>query len=141
MSTVLKNTEFAERATFLINSIESKLNQIMENQKNPAANPERHISDYRENLKTIESAKADLALARSFLSQVKALPTVVIWRLILIIVIFLGLLGTSFYFIWQKQLKVVMQDTFYVPPKEEEAGSEKKSDSEEAQKEQTKDKS
>ena len=116
---LLKNTEFADRASFLINNIESKLNQIIENQKTQAANPERHISDYRDNLKTIESAKADLALVRSLLARVKSFPTVAIWRLILFIVIFLGLLGASFYFIWHKQLKVVAKETLLVPPKEE----------------------
>jgi hypothetical protein len=129
MSQMLKNTEFSDRAAFLVNNIDSKLNQIIENQKNPAPNPERHISDYRENLKTIESAKADLALVRSFISQVKSLPPLVVWRLILMIIIFLGLLGTSFYFIWQKQLKQVTHDTFYIPPETEESTGEKKPDS------------
>jgi len=116
---LLKNTEFAERASFLIINIETKLDQIIDNQKSQVANPERHISDYRDNLKTIESAKADLVLARSLLARAKSLPTVAIWRLILFIVIFLGLLGASFYFIWHKQLKVVAEETPPVPAKEE----------------------
>ena len=116
---LLKNTEFAERASFLIINIETKLDQIIDNQKTQISNPERHISDYRDNLKTIESAKADLVLARSMLARAKSLPTVAIWRLISFIVIFLGLLGASFYFIWHKQLKVVAEEAPPAPAKEE----------------------
>ena len=112
---MLKNSEFADRAVFLQNSVESKLNQVVENQKAPPANPERHISDYRDNLRTIESAKADIALMRSLLSQAKPFPTAVIWKVIVAIIAFLGLLGTVFFIIWQKQVKVITHDTFYVP--------------------------
>ena len=116
ISEVMKNTEFAERVSFLKYSIESKLNQVVESQRNSPPNPARHISDYRENIKTIESVKTDLTLARSLLSQVKPVPAMVIWRLIIAIVIFLGLLGISFYFIWQKQVKTITRDdTFFVP--------------------------
>jgi hypothetical protein len=114
---LLKNTEFAERIAFLKTSIESKLNQIIESQVNSPANPERHISDYRDNLKILESVKTDMALARSLLAQVKSFPTVMVWRLILAIIIFLGILGVSFYFIWHKQLKAIAETA---PPKEEE---------------------
>ncbi|MDD4900250.1 MAG: hypothetical protein PHG68_06690 [Candidatus Omnitrophica bacterium] len=104
---LLKATEFAERAEFLKNSIDGKLDQISDNQANPPANPERHISDYRENLKILESAKADMVLVRGLLSQAKTFPTVMIWKMILAIVIFLGILGISFFFIWSKQLKTI----------------------------------
>jgi predicted HicB family RNase H-like nuclease len=116
---LLKNTEFSDRIVFLKNNIESKLNEIVESQKNPATNPEKHISQYRENLRILESVKMDLSLARSLLSQAKAVPTVVVWRLVLAIVIFLGLIGASFYFIWQKQVKAITgEDSFFIPKDE-----------------------
>jgi hypothetical protein len=116
-SGLLKNTEFAERSAFLLNSIESKLNQLMENQRVAPPNPERHISDYRENLKILDSVKADLAIVRSFLAQSKPLPALMIWKVIVAIVIFMGFVGLAFSFIWQKQLKVISEEsTFYVPP-------------------------
>jgi hypothetical protein len=125
ISAMLKNTEFADRISFLNNSIDSKLNQIVENQKNAPPNPERHISDYRDNLRILESVKTDLALARSLMSQVK--PTMsakTIWHLIIGIILFLGLLGGGFYFVWQKQLKVITQEgTFYVPGNEQPTSS------------------
>lgn len=126
MEAVLKNTEFAERIAFLKNSIEYKLNQIIENQKSSPPNHERHISDYRENLKVLEAVKADLVLARSLLSQVKPLPYAVVWKVIVAIVIFLGVLGISFYFIWQRQVKTITQeDTFYIPNQPQAEGKEK----------------
>ena len=107
---LLKNTEFAERVDFLKNSIESKLNQVIENQKNAPANPERHISDYRENAKIIDTVKADISLARNLLTQAKPFSVVLVWKLIVIIIIFLGVLGASFYFIWQGQVKFINQE-------------------------------
>ena len=106
---MLKNTEFNERVGFLGSSVESKLSQINDNQSNPPANPERHISDYRDNVKMLESAKADMLLMRSLLTQSKTLPTILIWRLIFAIVVFLGFLGITFYFIWHKQLKIISE--------------------------------
>lgn len=119
MSEILKNTEMAERAIFLINGIQAKLNQIVDIQSDPPANPERYISNYRENVKTLESIKADMALARNLLTQVKPMPAGMIWKMILAIVLFLGLLGMSFYFLWHKQIKVINEESaFYVPEKE-----------------------
>lgn len=115
---LLKNSEFAERAVFLKNNIDSKLSQIIENQKAAPANPERHISDYRDNLKILESAKADIALQRSLLSQLKPFPAVIVWKAIIAIMIFLGLLGGIFYVVWQKQVKAITHDTFYVQKEE-----------------------
>jgi len=132
---LLKNTELAERITFLKNSIDSKINQIMEIQKNPAPNPEKHISEYRESLKVMESVKTDIVLARSFLSQYKPLSSAVVWKLILGIIIFLGILGTSFYFIWQKQIKTVTQDEAFLMPKEDADSLEKNPERHEAKKE------
>lgn len=119
LANLLKGTEYADRIAYLTNSIESKLNYIFENQKNPPVNPERHISDYREHLKVIDSVKADITLMRNLTSQVKPFPNVTVWRLMLAIIIFLGIIGASFYFIWQRQVKIVAQETFQAPQKEE----------------------
>jgi len=125
-SELLKNTDFKDRATFLKDSVETKLDQIIERQKAPPANPEQHISQFRDNRTMLEDAKKDLALARTMLSQVKPLSSAIIWRLIVGIVIFLGILAGSFYIIWHKQLKTITQDNAFFVPKEdqgEEAGS------------------
>lgn len=107
----LKATEFAERVEYLKKNIESKLSQIDDNQKNSPANPERHISDYRDNLKILESVKTDIALARSLLSQSKPFSVNLVWRLIIIIIIFVALLGLSFYIIWQKQIRTINKES------------------------------
>jgi len=108
---LLKNTDYAERIDFLKTSVDNKLNQIIESQLNAPINPERHISNYRDNLKTMDIVKQDMVLARSLLSQGKGLPTTAVWKLIFAIIIFLAFLGISFYVIWQKQLKLIINDT------------------------------
>jgi len=111
IANLVKNTSFAERIGFLKKSIDSKLDQLIESQKNPPPNPEQHISEYRDNLRILESVKADIALARSLSAQAKpAQFHVVVWRLVGAIILFLGLLGVGFYIVWQKQLKNIIQD-------------------------------
>jgi len=132
LSDLLENTRFSDRRIFLRNSIESKLNQIVESQKELPSNPEQLISRHRENLAILESAKADLVLLRNLLTQSRTLPSKVIWRTIVLIIIFLGVLSGTFCFIWQKRLKSLDQDkTMPVFEKEEkEPGPEKKMGSE-----------
>ncbi len=143
LTDLLKNTEFSDRLDFLRNNIESKLNQITQSQKDAPANPEQLISNFRENSKILESAKADLALVRSFLSQLRPFPAGTIWKIILLIIIFLGALGGSFYLLWQKQLKNIIQhDTFFAAEKKEDFVTELKPERHEAKEEkgfQTKD--
>ena len=104
---LLKNTEFARRVSFLVSSINKKLNKIEEEQQVVKPNPEDHISSYRYHLKLIDSAKTDLAVARSMLNKVKPFSTTAVWKLMIFALIFLAILGTSFYFIWSKQIKIV----------------------------------
>ena len=42
----------------------------------------------------------------------KGMPGGIFWKLFIGIIVFLALLAASFYFIWQKQLKLMTQDTF-----------------------------
>ena len=103
---ILRDTEFNERAKFLLTSIEESLDAVIEKQKDKPVNPEDHISGYRENLEMIQECKADLSLLRSLLSQAKPINIKATWKLIVAIVIFLGLLSTGFYIMWQKQIKL-----------------------------------
>lgn len=122
LSDLLVNTRFSDRLVFLKNSIESKLNQIIESQKDSPSSPEQLISNYRENLSTLESAKADLVLIRSFLTQLRVFPAITIWGIIIFIIIFLALLGTGFCLSWQKKIKNTEQhDAFSVFDKEKDS--------------------
>jgi hypothetical protein len=103
---MLVGTEFRDRAKFLLMNIEEKLNIITERQKVKPANPADHISKYRENVEFLQEAKADLALARALLSQVKPVSAKMTWALIASIVVFLGILSLGFYIVWQKQVKL-----------------------------------
>ena len=119
---LLENTDFKERAEFLKTVIETKLNKITERQQSPSANPDRHISAYRDNLALLDSVKSDLVAARSLLTQAKPkAEVVVVWRLFVGVVVVLGLLSLSFYIIWHKQLKTITAPTFGTEPTAEPA--------------------
>ena len=105
LTKVLVNTDYYERASYLKNSIETKLNQVEQSQRVLNPNPGGYISDYRENLKLIESVRADLAAAKTLVAEAKNIAPMVTWKLIVAIVIFLGILGSIFFIIWQRQIK------------------------------------
>ena len=109
---MLKETEFSDRAKYLLASIESNVDKVIDRQKVKPSNPEVHISNYRENLNLITDAKADLSLARSLLSQVKPIPIEITWKLIMAIIGFLGILSFGFYIIWQKQINLAETPSF-----------------------------
>jgi len=104
---LLEGTNLEEKMSFLKETMEEKLDRIIESQKIPEANPQRHISNYRENTKLLEEVKKDLVIARTLLTQAKQIPSVKIWKLFIVIVGFLGLLGVIFYFVWQKESKLI----------------------------------
>ena len=101
----LASTDFRERAMFLKNDIETKLTQIEQAQKVDNPSPGGYISDYRENLKTMEIVKTDLEAARSLVVQAKNISPMITWKLVMAIVAFLGVLGLIFFIIWQRQIK------------------------------------
>lgn len=105
LTKILSNTDYYERATYLKNSIESKLNQIEVGQQKMNASPGGYISDYRENLDRIEAVKADLAAAKTLVAEAKNIAPALTWKLIIAVVIFLGVLGLIFFIIWQRQIK------------------------------------
>lgn len=107
IETQLKDGEFAERFAFLKKSIDARLDQVEASQKYPPLNPELHISVFRDNQKALDAVRADLDLARGFMAQARAFPPGAILKLIGGIVVFLGVLGGSFYLVWHRQLKVL----------------------------------
>lgn len=103
---LMENSDFSERANFLRNSIESKLMLITERQAQPIATADRYISNYRDNLRTLDVVKADLAALKSLLSQLhQSISASSTWKLILGITGFLGLLGVVFFVMWSRQIK------------------------------------
>jgi hypothetical protein len=107
---ILKRTEYYERANYLKNSIDQRLEGILESQKSPPANPEEHISNYRNNLTTLAEVKTDLALAKNLLAKAGPLSSVKLWKIVLVVIIFLGLIGGSFYFIWARQAGKIVSE-------------------------------
>ena len=102
-----EKTKYLDRATLLYNGINSKLKEVEQMQDLSSASPGYKISNYRNSLSLLSSAKADLLAAKTLLSEVapKGLARFT-WKLILFIIIFLGVLGLVFFFIWQRQMKI-----------------------------------
>ena len=102
-----KKTNYLERATLLFNSVDKKLKEVEQMQSVSSVSPGYKISNYRNSLSLLNSAKADLLAAKTLLSEVapKGLAKFT-WKIIVFIIIFLGVLGAGFFFIWQRQSKI-----------------------------------
>lgn len=102
-----EKTKYLERATLLYSGIDKKLKEVEQMQDLSAASPGYKISNYRNSLSLLNSAKADLLAAKTLLSEVapKGL-TRFTWKIFLFIVVFLGVLGLGFFIIWQRQTKL-----------------------------------
>ena len=102
-----KKTNYLQRAQIIYQGIDKKLKDVEEMQDISSASPGSKISNYRNSLSLLNSAKADLLAAKTLLSEVapKGLAKLT-WKIILFIIIFLGVLGAAFFFIWQRQTKL-----------------------------------
>jgi hypothetical protein len=130
----LQATAYGEQGRLLMNNIEVLLMQILERQQDKTLTPNEHISVYRDNKKKIYDIEMDLMAMRRFLSaagegligstQSKTgtmpsffskiaeaskngmVPTWILWRVIFIILIFLGLVSFLFVMVFQHQLRL-----------------------------------
>jgi len=102
-----KKTKYLDRATLLYDGIDKKLKEVEQMQGLSSASPGYKISNYRNSLSLLNSAKADLLAAKTLLSEVapKGLARFT-WKIFLFIIIFLGALGSGFFIIWQRQTKI-----------------------------------
>ncbi|MDP3042605.1 MAG: hypothetical protein Q8N62_07815 [Candidatus Omnitrophota bacterium] len=102
-----KKTDYYDRAKPLYDGVDNKLKEAEAMQDLSSVGPDYKISNYRNSLSLLNSAKADLVAAKTLLSEVapKGLAKFT-WKIILFIVIFLGILGAGFFFIWQHQIKL-----------------------------------
>lgn len=102
-----KKTGYAEKAAVIYQGVEKKLKEISDMQKVSSVSPGYHISNYRNSLSLLNSVKADLLAGKTLLAEVspKGLAKFT-WKIILFIIIFLGVLGAGFFFIWQRQSKI-----------------------------------
>jgi hypothetical protein len=101
----LKDTPYYDRGEFLVSKIEKQLQAILDSQNLTASvNPEEHISVYRENLKSLDLVKQDLLEMERLSNRVTHVSATVTWRVIIMIVVFIGILSLVFFFIWQRKL-------------------------------------
>ena len=128
---LLSGTPFCERAIFIKEGIEEKLDDIARRQDVVDINPQKHIYNYRKNAEILESVKTDLILLKSMFGQSKPLPTGVIWKAFLAIAGFLSMVSLTLFLFWHKRLNApavaAIEDE---PAPEEEEGAEESGTSE-----------
>jgi hypothetical protein len=111
----LKGSSFYARAVVIKETIQTRVEQILEAQKKAMeALPDAHIAAYRANMQILNTIKEDLARVEAMLLQAKpavglAFNKVFVktsWWIILLVVAFLALLSFGLFIIWHKQAKM-----------------------------------
>lgn len=95
--------EFSGRIEAIAQAATAKLDRIVATQKTPADSPQQHISAYRANCALLNEVDTDLAAVRTLLLNVKRLPQMHIWTMIVIVLAFLGALSGLMFLFWQRQ--------------------------------------
>jgi hypothetical protein len=109
---LIGDSTYKERAVFLRDSIMRRIDAIDKKQGSSSTNPQRHISEYRDNLAEYESIKADLVVLRSLLAQSKSFPVMTVWKVILMIIVFLSVLSVALYVLWTSQMRAMADSKF-----------------------------
>ncbi|MFH1414135.1 MAG: hypothetical protein ABIG56_04750 [Candidatus Omnitrophota bacterium] len=102
-----EKTKMAKKAQAMNDAINDKLDEIQEKQLASSTNPSQHISDYRYCISLFNEAKKEVVEAKTLLQEIEPEGlTALTWKIIIFIIAFLGILGFTFYIIWQKQAKM-----------------------------------
>lgn len=125
----LKGTTYIEQGRVLASAITRRLFEIEESQSQLITNPQQHISRYRDDMKTLQLIESDMVSLRQLMVMASLrggaasalsgdgageegsydrgrLSILTTWRMIFLILVFLGAVSLSFFFVWQRQLKV-----------------------------------
>jgi len=113
-------TELEPKAKQLHDGIKKNLDKVVVSQRELPTNPQEHISQYRENVKIMETVEIDLTVMREMMGQARVIPVKMTWKLIIGMLIFLALLSAGFYLMWQRQIKFSDVPTFDEEISEEE---------------------
>lgn len=130
----LQGTAYFDRGDLLARAVDRKLTEAQERQDRSAASPPmEHITEYRENLKALDSIETDMVSLRQLMvmaalnpakpkeplspsmggdfgpkageKETGGLSVLATWRLIFVVLGLLGFISISFFLIWQRQLK------------------------------------
>lgn len=116
---LFNGTVFSNDVDTIAQTIYGRLDEISKTQNDPAVSRQQHIAYYRDNLKILDSVVKDIERLEKMLVTLGGPPKVVeedaklkspnaktTWLIIFAILIFMAILGASFYFTWQGQAKV-----------------------------------
>ena len=118
---LLKDSPFLKKAQEISNSINEKLSAIKASQEESVTR-QQHIAQYRENIKIMEGIKEQITQLEKILVTVGGPPNIELlensnidlkspttkttWVIIFAVLIFISIMGATFYFTWQRQSKI-----------------------------------
>lgn len=117
-----EQTVYANQADAIAKSIYTRLDEILRTQNDQNVTRKQHIADYRDNKAMLDAILKDIERLEELLVQIGGPPvpealekseinlkhptTKTTWIIIFVILVFIAILGGSFYFIWMGQAKI-----------------------------------
>ncbi len=118
----LEGSRFYDEADLISKTIYGRLEEILRTQNDNTVTRQQHIAHYRNNLKTLDAVKADVARLEKLLVAVGGPPNLELieesdinlkapsskttWVIIFVVLIFIAILSLTFYFTWHRQAKI-----------------------------------
>ncbi len=107
LQTTLEGTEHQEKIEQMVEGAYKRLDEVVKLQNDTLVSREQHIGIYRTNLQAIEQIKEDLVDMEKLMirkpGEVGALTPAMTWKVILIVIVFIGLLTAVFFFTWYRK--------------------------------------
>lgn len=119
---LLKDTPYYESAEIVVEAIRSRLEEVTRTQNDQTVTRQQHIAYHRNNVKILESIEQDLERLEKLVAKAGGPPNLEMieksdvnlksptakttWIIIMIILIFIAILGATFYFTWIGQAKI-----------------------------------
>ncbi len=146
--TQLEGSQYVQQAELIANTVYGRLEDIKKTQNDTGVSKQQHIAYYRDNIKVLDSVLSDIEELENILVAIGGTPNLKViedskidlkaptskttWIIIFSILVFIAILGGSFYFTWQGQVKVT--ENIFIKEKDLSFSEFKKADAKETEK-------
>ena len=132
LAEALEGSEYEKDTNKIVDDIYNGLDEIVRVQNDIGLSREQHIGAYRVNIKKMEEYKSSLTDVEKLMikrpDQIGAMTKAMTWKIILLVIGFIGLLAAVFFFTWYRKAgltkEAIEQAKQFSFPEEEEAEEE-----------------
>ncbi|MFH1062049.1 MAG: hypothetical protein V1747_04095 [Candidatus Omnitrophota bacterium] len=107
LASALESTEYAQDGGKLVDKVYAAVDEVIAKQNDITLSREQHIGTYRANILMIDKLKTELNDMEKLMivnpEETGALSTAMTWKIIIMVILFIGLLAVVFFFTWYRK--------------------------------------